>query len=223
MAANRGAPAPASEQGGGGRKSVVTLDGAQELARELASTVKASGWKPDLLVGIANGGVHPAFFTAQALDIPVSYFRVQRRTSQLKQRLGFAGKALSSKLLKRPLYILNRYADRWLGGVASAGVSLKEDVREKRVLIVDDCVDSGASVAHVRSLLQRAGAGEIKLAVFCWTTKYDSRALHGVVPDFYLGRKLPSYPWSADNADYAAFKLWLNERLKSVAEPTPSL
>ena len=215
MDANRGAPAPAIRQSGVGRKAVVTLDGAQELARELGSVVKASGWKPELLIGIANGGVHPAFFTAEALGIPVSYFRVQRRTSQLKQRLGFAGKALSSKFLKRPLYILNRYADRWLGGVSSADTSLKDDVREKRVLIVDDCVDSGASVAHVRSLLQRAGAGEIKLAVFCWTTKFDSKALHGVVPDFYLGRKLPSYPWSADNADYPAFKLWLNERVIS--------
>lgn len=213
MAATRTAPSAANERYEAKRKQVVTLEHAQDLARELAAKVKLSGWSPDLVIGIANGGVHPAFFTAEALGMPVSYSRVQRRTSQLKQRLGFARKALSSRFLRRPVYILNRYADRWLGGVGSAAAPLKADVNGKRVLIVDDCIDSGASVAHLRSLLQRAGAAEIKLAVFCWTTKYDSVALNNVAPDYYLERKLPSYPWSADNADYPAFKLWLSERL----------
>jgi hypoxanthine phosphoribosyltransferase len=162
-----------------------------------------------VVIGIANGGVHPAYFAADELGAPVGFYRVQRATTAIKQRLSFARRALSISFLKPILYSINGRLDRLLGGVSSADSKLGADVSGKAVLVVDDCIDSGASVAHVRRLLKAAGAREIRIAVLSWTTKYDSMALHGVTPDHCLGRSLPCYPWSADNPEYPLFTEWL--------------
>jgi hypoxanthine phosphoribosyltransferase len=199
------------------RRAGVTLAEAEDLARELAASVRQTGWRPDLIVGIANGGVHPAVFTAQALGVPVHFYRVQRKTTRLKQRLGFARRLLATPVLRRPVRKLSAFVDRRFSGVGEADGGLQQDVRGNTVLVVDDCIDSGASIAHVRAQLDRSGAVEVKIAVFCWTTKYDSQALHGVAPDYCLGRSLPSYPWSADNKDYPAFKRWLGSKLSGAA------
>ena len=145
---------------------------------------------------------------AEALGLPLQIVRVERDSTRLKKRMGFARKALKIPGLQKPLRRINRYVDRRLTGVRS-NLAAPDAVRGKRVLLVDDCIDSGASVALARSLIEKEGAAEINIAVLCWSTKYDSSQLHGVTPDYFLGRKLPSYPWSADNPDYARFKVWL--------------
>ena len=187
-------------------KAIITLDQAADLARELGATIPRDQF--DIVVGIANGGVHPAFYAAEELGLPLQILRVERDSTRLKKRVGFARKALKIPGLQKPLRRINRYVDRRLTGVrtnlAAPGV-----VRGKRVLLVDDCIDSGASVALARSLIEKEGAADIKVAVLCWSTKYDSEQMHRVTPDYFLGRKLPSYPWSADNPGYAGFKLWL--------------
>jgi adenine/guanine phosphoribosyltransferase-like PRPP-binding protein/thymidylate kinase len=187
-------------------KTIVTLDQAADLARELAAAIPADQF--DLVVGIANGGVHPAYYVAEALGLPLQIVRVERDSTRLKKRMGFARKALKIPGLQKPLRRINRYVDRRLTGVRS-NLAAPDAVRGKRVLLVDDCIDSGASVALARSLIEKEGAAGIKIAVLCWSTKYDSAQMHGVTPDYVLGRKLPSYPWSADNPDYARFKVWL--------------
>lgn len=218
MGASRASPAtfrrPAQRFGPGplALRSVVTLEDAEAQARELADLVTRTGVDFDLVIGIANGGVHPALHVARTLGLPLSICRVQRRTSKLKQKLGFARRLLSPKFLRRPVYVLNRLVDRALGGVSGDATRLDVEIRGRKVLIVDDCIDSGASVAHIRRMLQKQGAAQIQVAVLCWTTKYDSVALHGVAPDYFLGRTLPSYPWSADSAEYAKFQRWLEER-----------
>ncbi|MGZ2411652.1 hypoxanthine phosphoribosyltransferase [Sphingomonas sp. F9_3S_D5_B_2] len=211
------ASAPAYATVGG--KLVVGMAEAEEQARELARRVQHSGWKPDLVLGIANGGVHPAHFAAAELGVPVTYCTVQRRTSQLKQRLKFARRALSSPLLKPVVYALNSRLDRVLGGVGSSDSSFAADVTQKGILLVDDCIDSGASVAHVRAMLLQRGVKKVEVAVLSWTTKYDSMAMHGVAPDHCLGRSLPCYPWSADSPEYPDFLRWMTDH----APPQPPL
>lgn len=193
------------------RKSIVTLDRAESLASDLAMRVRASGEQFELVLGIAAGGTHPAFHVAQVLGLPLRTIRIERGTTRLKRRLEFARKALSLRPLRKPLRRLGRFVDRRLSGARLTGGRLGE-VRGKRVLLVDDCIDSGASAALARSLVLQAGAADVRIAVLCWTTKYDSLRLNAVAPDYFLGRVLPSYPWSADNPEFADFKGWLRQR-----------
>jgi hypoxanthine phosphoribosyltransferase len=188
-------------------KLTLTLEQAESLARELAAAVESSGQTFDLVVGIARGGVHPAVHTAQSLGLPLQVLHIERDATRFKKKFDFLRKALSLPGVGKPLRRLNRLVDRRFTGVRSNSIAVVE-VRGRRILLVDDCIDSGASVALARSLLARQGASDIKLAVLCWTTKYDSSRLHGIAPDYFLGRRLPSYPWSADNPDYPRFQAW---------------
>ena len=207
-------PADGSEAvGNNGRqkKTVVDMQQAALLARELGATIAGTNEPFEVVVGIANGGVHPAFHVAEELGLPLRILRIERNATRLKKPLRFARKALSSPALRGPVRKLNRFVDRKVSGVR-ANTSALTGLNGKRILLVDDCIDSGASVALARTLLEKEGATAIKTAVLCWTTKYDSNQQHGVTPDFYLGRRLPSYPWSADNPDYSEFRSWLSKQ-----------
>ena len=206
LIANGSGPAP--DRSAKPPKIMVSLEQAADLAREFGASLPADRF--DLVVGIANGGVHPAFYVAETIGLPLEILRVERDSTRLKNRVGFARKALKFRGLQKPLRKINRFVDRKLLGVR-ANVASLSGVRGKRVLLVDDCIDSGASVALARSLIEKQGAAKIDIAVLCWSTKYDSAQMHGVTPNFFLGRKLPSYPWSADNSDYARFKHWLRD------------
>ena len=48
---------------------MVSLEQAADLARELGASLPADRF--DLVVGIANGGVHPAFYVAETIGLPL--------------------------------------------------------------------------------------------------------------------------------------------------------
>lgn len=192
-------------------RALVTLEQAAQLSRELAGQVAKSGFEPDLVVGIANGGAFPAFIVAEALGRPCRFFRVQRSSTGVKQALAFARVPLGSWLLRRPAKFASRYLDRRLSRTRTISRPSFEGVESGRVLLVDDCIDTGASIALVRSVLEKHHPGELRTAVLSWMTKHDSVGLHAVRPDFYLNRTLPAYPWSLENPEFAQFRLWLGE------------
>jgi hypoxanthine phosphoribosyltransferase len=190
---------------------LVTLEEAAELSRDLARQVSDSGFDPDVVVGIANGGAHPAFIVAQTLGLPCQLFRVQRRSTGVKQAVAFARRPLRSQLLRKLARLVSRYLDKRMSATRAIGRSALEDIERKRVLLVDDCIDTGASIALVRSLLEEHRAAEVKTAVLSWMTKHDSVRMNGVKPDYYLIRALPAYPWSLENPEFAQFKKWLGK------------
>jgi hypoxanthine phosphoribosyltransferase len=94
---------------------------------------------------------------------------------------------------------------------ADVDTNLTFDPAGRKTVIVDDCVDSGISVARVRELLLSKGAASVQVAVLCWATKFDSEALHGVTPDIYLGRRLHYFPWALNNPEYSQFRDWVQK------------
>jgi hypoxanthine phosphoribosyltransferase len=186
---------------------------AEDLALQLADLIRNSGDIPDLVVGIANGGVHPAYHVARALDRPLLVYRVFRASGQLKERFAFARAALFWKFSRSLVRSIAKFVDRRLTKLTSGPDTLQDHVRQKRVLAVDDCVDSGATMALVRSTLQERGAVEVRTAALCWTSRSHSAEAYGLTPDYFLQRRLDSYPWSADNQEFPVFRLWLREFL----------
>jgi hypoxanthine phosphoribosyltransferase len=187
------------------------MTAARALAQQLAEEIARSSVRPDLVIGVANGGVYPAFYIAEALGIPLHVYRVLRASARLKERFAFVRKALRWKLFRPVIRWLTHFVDATMLSVSGGPDTLHDHVADKHVLVVDDCIDSGASMALVRSKLLERGAAQVSIAVLCWTDRFDSIKRHGIAPDFVLVRQLDSYPWSADNPEFLEFKAWLQE------------
>ena len=113
-----------------------------ELSRALALRV-AREFDPELVVGIANAGVVPGAVVAAILDRPFHSLIVSRRYR----------------------------ADTVRETPAIFGAAPTE-VRDRRVLIVDETCDSGATLRLAVAALVNAGAGEIRTAVSFKTGDY---------------------------------------------------
>lgn len=173
----------------------------------LSAQVLESGYRYDLLVGIATGGAIVAREMPAPLRVEV---RRQRPSTRAKQRL--AGRLL--RHMPRPLSDLLRLAESRLYALMARHhkpvvpeVTLDEKTlqtirglndREERprILIVDDAVDSGATMLGVlRAVAAAAPAAEIRTAAITQTR--DNPLIR---PDYlhFAERVLVRFPWSAD-------------------------
>lgn len=113
-----------------------------ELSRALAVRV-ARDWMPDLIVGVATAGVVPGAAVAAILDLPFHSILISRRY----------------------------HADHPRDTPAVFGAA-PSDVRGKRVLVVDETCDSGATLRLAVGAVVNAGAREVRTAVSIRTGSY---------------------------------------------------
>jgi hypoxanthine phosphoribosyltransferase len=113
-----------------------------ELSRALAVRV-ARDWMPDLIVGIATAGVVPGAAVAAILDLPFHSILISRRY----------------------------HADQARETPAVFGAA-PADVRGKRVLVVDETCESGATLRLAVGSVVNAGAREVRTAVSIRTGGY---------------------------------------------------
>ena len=113
-----------------------------ELSRALALKV-ARAYDPDLVLGVATAGVVPGAVVAAILDRPFASITVSRRFRAVTVR-------------DTPAVI----------GAAPA------EARGRRVLIVDETCDSGATLRLAVSALVNAGAATVRTAVGFRTGAY---------------------------------------------------
>ena len=118
-----------------------------ELARALALKV-VRAYDPEIIVGVATAGVVPAAVIAAILDRDFQSIMVSRRY-------------LSEVVRETPTIF---------GAVPDA-------VRDRRVLVVDETCDSGATMRLAVSAIANAGAKEVRTAVAFRTGSYE--------PDFH--------------------------------------
>jgi hypoxanthine phosphoribosyltransferase len=130
---------------------------------ELAEAIRRD-WTPQAVVGIAKGGVIPAVFLSSAFQ--VDFFPI--------------------KLSSRHNEQIVRDEPRWF-------VSPTDDLRGKRVLLVDHIIVSGRTLRMALEELEKVGAGECRTATLA---AHDS----SVRPD-YVGLVTDSlivWPWDRD-------------------------
>lgn len=113
-----------------------------ELSRALAVRV-ARDWMPDLIVGVATAGVVPGAAVAAILDLPFHSILISRRHD-------------ADQVRETPTVF----------GAAP------NDVRGKRVLVVDETCDSGATLRLAVGAIVNAGAREVRTAVSIRTGSY---------------------------------------------------
>jgi uncharacterized protein len=131
------------------------------LADALAERIRSQPESYDLVVGIARGGIPVAMVVSDHLDVKLDIINVK----------SYEG-------------IEERVAPRILS-------TLTEAVKEKRVLLVDDLVDQGDTMATVSDFLGRQNPAILKTAVLFkkpWTK---------MEPDYFLEvvDKWIVFPW----------------------------
>lgn len=110
---------------------VLTWDGFGEASRDLARTIVASGWMPDLLIAIARGGLLPAGALGYALGIKaMGTLNVEFYTG--------VGTTLPEPVVLPPLMDTSELPGR-------------------RVLVVDDVADSGKTLDLVMRMIRTQG------------------------------------------------------------------
>jgi len=132
---------------------VVTFDEIVEWSRRLADKIKESGWQPDVIVAIARGGYVPARLLCDWLGV---------------------GDLVSIQVVHWP-------SAAQVAEKAYVKYPVNADLSGKRVLIVDDIVDTGDSVELAkRSIEECCRPREVKTAALQVITSVAK-----VVPDYY--------------------------------------
>lgn len=197
-----------------GEKINMSLDEAVALSKGLARVVARGDYRPNYVIGIANGALLPTQVLATELALPFEYIRMRRQGSRWKRRLAKVPglRSVFSLLFRAQLFA------RLVAPVIDRVNKLEsEDVDEKalphrgrRILLVDDAIESGQSIAAAVELLKAQGASSVEVAVISWSRRLDSEQNHGVVPDYVLNRRLQHYPWSENNPQVHAYREWLS-------------
>lgn len=186
-------------------RRVITLDNNQfeKHCRRLENLV-ADNYCPDAVVAIASGGV----FVGDNMFDGVPHFpvSVKRPSTAAKNKLGFAMRVVR----RLPLSIRNamRVAEsRWLelknrrrseqDYLSPLSIDVSALSPFKKILVVDDAVDSGTTLRRVLEALHGLpGDRDIRSAVITVTTASASAK-----PDYFIydNFTLIRFPWSADN------------------------
>ncbi len=137
-----------------------------KLCEVLAKKIKMSGYKPDVIVAVARGGWIPARILCDYLDVKDLY-------SVKTEHWGIVASPSGEAILTQPLNI---------------------DLKDKKVLVVDDVADTGDTIKIVVDHIKDFSPAEVKIAVIDYkqTSKFE--------PDFYASKMTEwrwiVYPWS---------------------------
>lgn len=199
-------------------KRKVSLEEAEAMSRDLGRMIASAGQAPDVVVGLARGGLFPATIAAREAGVDYMEMHVERRVSRIKNRLRhmmFVYRFLPALSRLRIVRRITRYFDTKYNSVEDQSRNFgRMDVRGRHIMLVDDCVDSGLTAHYARQILIRNGAKSVGIAVLCWGTKYDSEERYALAPDHFLERGIPIFPWSFNHEEYGRFQNWLKTRAR---------
>lgn len=136
-------------------------------SRKLAELVKKSGYQPDIIIGLARGGWVPARNLCDFLG-------VKDLLSLKMEHWGITATPNGEAMVKFPLKI---------------------DLTGKKVLVVDDCSDTGKSQVKSKKYIETLNPKSVKTATM---QIFDTTPPEGI-PDFWV-EKIPwvwiVYPWN---------------------------
>lgn len=134
-------------------------------AKNLAGMIRQSGYAPDIVVAIGRGGLVPA-------RILCDYLHIKDLTTIKVEHWGIAATPDKRAVIRFPLCA---------------------DIKDRRVLLVDDTTDTGDTLRVALEYLRGFDPGEIRSAVLI------HKAVSSTVPDYFVKRLLKwrwvIFPW----------------------------
>lgn len=195
-------------------KFFMTMDEALALSREIARRVSTLPEQPELVVGIAGGGLLLAKVISLTLNLHMETVLIQRKGSRIKEKASrIPGLVTLTSAwfqipgLNIPLkYMMNRFSS-----LAPIAQHLTPDVLQKHVLLVDDAIETGQTLISARDILIAGGASSIKTAVLAWSNHGDGTNQDYVCPDMFIGRRVQHFPWSRNSPYRHEYERWLTQ------------
>tara|TARA_B110000003_G_C16618624_1_gene522237 strand:+ start:552 stop:1154 length:603 start_codon:yes stop_codon:yes gene_type:complete len=197
------------------RNKVITLDGKlfKDKCINLHELILENNFIPDVLIGIASGGVK---VLDEIPEISINEYRfnleLRRNSTKHKNKLSFIRylninilnflRIMESIYVDYKLYISKKkdikQSEKYLKKKRFIKTQLLQQeikISNKKVLIVDDAIDSGETVLVIKSALEEQFENiEVKVGVITKTLKYSY-----IDPDFCLFKNvLIRFPWSND-------------------------
>jgi len=155
-----------------------------DLLLHQAERIRKSGFRPAVIVGVSRGGLIPARVLSDLLDNP----NLVTVTAEFYP--GFAGNKNNPVLTK----------------------CVSKAVVDKKVLVVDEIVDTGSSLSLVKEHILKQGAAEVRIA----TLYYKARSV--LKPEYYE-KETDSwiiFPWDLKETIKRVFDR--NARIDAVVE-----
>jgi hypoxanthine phosphoribosyltransferase len=199
-------------------RQYMSITDAIAISRELARAIDNKMGLPDMVVGIANGALLPTKVVGDYLGRPYEIVRVRRRGSGFKQRLVRLKQRLripSGLVTVGPMAVVLRtfehYTSKmWPQELEARDDTLGFDVRDRHVLLIDDCIETGASIQFVLRQLLAGGAAKVSVGAICLYGETKLPADQPGYPDVFLHRTIHFYPWCVANAEYDDYLRWLD-------------
>lgn len=167
-------------------------------------------YDPDVIIGVLNGGGYVGRQIVQVSPKETTYVEVKiQRDGTTKKEKGLIHRILQSlpysvlNILRILESIVLEYKSKKNNTKRKGTIKLPDnvvsflsDVDHKKVLLVDDAIDSGATLLLIKQyLMSKFENIDVKIAVITITTKQPL-----VVADYYryYNRTLIRFPWSND-------------------------
>lgn len=167
-------------------------------------------YDPDVIIGILNGGGYVGRQIVQVSPKETTYVEVKiQRDGTTKKEKGLIHRILQSlpygvlNILRILESIVLEYKSKKNNTKRKGTIKLPDNVvsflsdgENKKVLLVDDAIDSGATLLLIKQyLMSKFENIDVKIAVITITTKQPL-----VVADYYryYNRTLIRFPWSND-------------------------
>lgn len=147
-------------------KNYLTYQDIEALVKRLITEIEASGWEPEIVVGVARGGLLPAVMLSHHFDCPMQPL-VWSRNRPGEQE-----------------------SNCWLSEDASAG---------KHTLIIDDIVDTGATIEEIMNDWDLTVVANIDwgktVKVGCLQKRDTSKYDPAYVGELITNTQWQVYPW----------------------------
>ncbi len=178
----------------------VDLDLLSTMSINLAEKIKQSGFIPNHILYIERAGILTGFEFAQFFNRPVSAIISRRSGTGFKSKIKFILRLLPRFIthflrrleLKSTVHKVNSKRNVTCKGTLP--------LKNKTILLVDDALDTGHSMAAVLNWLETRGFARknIKTAVLTTTGKSPQ-----ITADFsLLDQVICAFPWSYDSRSY---------------------
>jgi hypoxanthine phosphoribosyltransferase len=139
----------------GNRKGIKPISWTDFYAQCKGLAIEIAKYNPDIIVGIARGGLYPATQLSHMLQKELQTVRLSRRLND-------------EIIYKDPVWIQQP----------------TEYVKSKKVLVVDEICDTGQTINIVKEKLESLGVAEVKTAVlYSHTQAADNCQYIGIISD----------------------------------------
>ncbi len=178
----------------------VDLPLLRKLSDDLGKQIKNSGYSPDHILYVERAGLLTGFILASFFGCPISGITSKRSGTSIKSGLKYILRLLPRSITHflRRLEIKSSVHETNVKRYVSCDNGLPP--AGKKILVVDDALDTGHSIAAVMDYLTSKGFARERIKVAVLTTTGDNPATRA---DFsFFDQVVCAFPWSYDSREY---------------------